>query len=106
LSTKGVWSTGERVALERFGEFVTCGAMGEGLTSDTHDRAPDIAAARNAWEAAKAMLSDPAYRPVLLDELNIVLRCDYLPLNDVVAALKAKPRDLHVVVTGRAPGPN
>ena len=98
---KGVWSTGERAALEHFGGLVTCRAMGEGFTWDTHDRARDIAAARNAWAAAQAMIADPGYRLVLLDELNIVLRYDYLPLDEVVAALKAKPRDLHIVVTGR-----
>ena len=62
--------------------------MGEGFTWDTQDRARDIAAARAAWEAAKAMIADPSYRLVLLDELNIVLRYDYLPLDEVVAALK------------------
>jgi cob(I)alamin adenosyltransferase len=98
---KGVWSTGERVALERFGDLVTCRAMGEGFTWDTQDRARDIAAARNAWETAKAMLSDPSYKLVLLDELNIVLRYDYLPLDEVVAVLKARRSDLHAVVTGR-----
>jgi cob(I)alamin adenosyltransferase len=98
---KGVWGTGERVALERFGDLVTCRAMGEGFTWDTQDRARDIAAARNAWEVAKAMIADPSYRLVLLDELNIVLRYDYLPLDEVVATLKAKPRDLHIIVTGR-----
>ncbi|HTV46712.1 MAG TPA: cob(I)yrinic acid a,c-diamide adenosyltransferase [Stellaceae bacterium] len=98
---KGVWNTGERVALERYGDLVTCRAMGEGFTWDTQDRARDIAAAQRAWEVAKAMISDPAYRLVLLDEMNIVLRYDYLPLDEVVAVLKKKPRDLHVVVTGR-----
>ena len=98
---KGVWNTGERVALERFGDLVTCRAMGEGFTWDTQDRARDIAAARRAWEVAETMIADPSYRLVLLDELNIVLRYDYLPLDEVVAALKQKPRDLHVVVTGR-----
>jgi cob(I)alamin adenosyltransferase len=98
---KGVWTTGERVALERFGDLVSCRAMGEGFTWDTQDRARDIAAAREAWEMAKAMIADPSYRLVLLDELNIVLRYDYLPLDEVVAVLKAKPRDLHIVVTGR-----
>jgi cob(I)alamin adenosyltransferase len=96
-----VWSTGERVALERFGDLVTCRAMGEGFTWDTQDRARDIAAARNAWEAATAMLSDPSYRLVLLDELNIVLRYDYLPIAEAVTVLTGKRRDLHVVVTGR-----
>ena len=98
---KGVWSTGERVALERFGDLVTCRAMGEGFTWDTQDRAHDIAAARKAWEMGKAMLADPSYRLVVLDELNIVLRYDYLPFDEVATALKGKPRDLHVIVTGR-----
>jgi cob(I)alamin adenosyltransferase len=98
---KGVWATGERTALQRFGDLVTCRAMGEGFTWDTQDRARDIAAARRAWETAKAMIADPSYRLVLLDELNIVLRYDYLPLDEVVATLKVKPHDLHVVVTGR-----
>jgi cob(I)alamin adenosyltransferase len=98
---KGAWSTGERIALERFSDLVTCRAMGEGFTWDTQDRARDIAAACRAWETAKAMIADPSYRLVLLDELNIVLRYDYLPIDQVVAALKQKPRDLHVVVTGR-----
>jgi cob(I)alamin adenosyltransferase len=98
---KGAWATGERTVLARFPDLVTMRAMGEGFTWETQDRARDIAAARAAWEAAKAMLADPAYRLILLDELNIVLRYDYLPVEEVVAALKDKPRDLHVVVTGR-----
>src|SRR5246500_3608307 len=87
---KGVWSTGERIALERFGDLVTCRAMGEGFTWDTQDRARDIAAARKAWETAKKRISDPPYRLVLLAQLNIVLRYDYLPLGEVVAGLKGK----------------
>ncbi len=98
---KGAWDTGERHVLERFPDLVTCRAMGEGFTWDTQDRARDIAAARAAWEAAKAMIADPAYRLVLLDELNIVLRYDYLDIAEVVETLQKKPRDLHVVVTGR-----
>ncbi len=98
---KGVWNSGERTALQRFGDLVTCRAMGEGFTWDTQDRARDIAAARHAWEMAKAMIADPSYRLVVLDELNIVLRYDYLPLDEVLAALRAKPRDLHIAVTGR-----
>jgi cob(I)alamin adenosyltransferase len=98
---KGAWGTGERTVLARFPEIVTCRAMGEGFTWDTQDRARDIAAAGAAWELAKVMIADPSYRLVLLDELNIVLRYGYLPLDEVVATLKAKPRDLHVVVTGR-----
>src|SRR5215469_201255 len=98
---KGAWETGERQVLERFSDLVTCRAMGEGFTWDTQDRVRDIAAARAAWEVAKAIIADPAYRLVLLDELNIVLRYDYLDLGEVVATLRAKPRDLHVIVTGR-----
>jgi len=98
---KGAWSTGERTVLAQFPDLVTMRAMGEGFTWETQDRARDIAAARAAWAMAQAMLADPAYRLVLLDELNIVLRYDYLPVGEVVAALKGKPRDLHIVVTGR-----
>jgi cob(I)alamin adenosyltransferase len=98
---KGAWDTGERHVLERFPDLVTCRAMGEGFTWDTQDRARDIAAARAAWAQAKAMIADPVYRLVLLDELNIVLRYDYLDITEVVERLKAKPRDLHVIVTGR-----
>ena len=98
---KGAWGTGERDVLARFPELVTCRAMGEGFTWDTQDRERDIAAARAAWDVAKGMIADPSLGMVLLDELNIVLRYDYLPLDEVLAAIKAKPRDLHVVVTGR-----
>ncbi len=98
---KGAWGTGERDVLAKFPELVTCRAMGEGFTWDTQDRERDIAAARAAWDTAKVMIADPSYRLVLLDELNIVLRYDYLPLDEVLAVLRAKPRDLHVIVTGR-----
>jgi cob(I)alamin adenosyltransferase len=98
---KGAWGTGERTVLARFPDLVTCRAMGEGFTWDTQDRARDIAAAGAAWELAKAMIADPSYRLVLLDELNIVLRYGYLPVAEIVAALREKPRFLHIVVTGR-----
>jgi cob(I)alamin adenosyltransferase len=103
--TKGKWATGERAVLDRFPDLVTCRAMGEGFTWDTQDRARDIAAARAAWDVAKAMMADPSYKFILLDELNIVLRYDYLPLDEIVAVLKGKPRDLHVCVTGRTAKP-
>jgi cob(I)alamin adenosyltransferase len=98
---KGKWSTGERDVLEKFPDQVTISAMGEGFTWDVADRQRDLAAARKAWEQAKALIADPSYKLVLLDELNIVLRYDYLPVAEVVEALKAKPRDTHVIVTGR-----
>jgi cob(I)alamin adenosyltransferase len=98
---KGAWGTGERDVLAKFPDLVTCRAMGEGFTWDTQDRERDMAAARGAWELAKEMIADPSYSLVLLDELNIVLRYDYLPLDEVLSVLQTKPRDLHVVITGR-----
>jgi cob(I)alamin adenosyltransferase len=98
---KGVWQTGERVVLEKFPDQVTMKAMGEGFTWETQDRTRDVAAARKAWDEAKAMIADPSYRMVLLDELNIVLRYDYLPLDEVVQVLASRPPDTHVIVTGR-----
>jgi len=99
---KGSWETGERIALEKFGDLVTINRLGEGFTWETQDRERDIAAARNAWETAKELIRSGTNHIVLLDELNIVLRYDYLPLEEVVAFLRdEKPADLHVVVTGR-----
>jgi cob(I)alamin adenosyltransferase len=98
---KGAWSTGERKALERFEDLVTWKSMGEGFTWETQDRARDVAAAGRAWDAAKTMMADPAIRLLVLDEINIALRYDYLDLAAVVAALQARRPDLHIVVTGR-----
>jgi cob(I)alamin adenosyltransferase len=98
---KGKWQTGERNILAGFPDQVTMKAMGEGFTWDTQDRARDIQAACAAWEEAKRMIADTTYRMVILDELNIVLRYDYLPIGEVLRALAAKPRDTHVVITGR-----
>ena len=98
---KGVWETGERDVLVKFPDLVTIKAMGEGFTWETQDRKRDIEAAETAWAAAKEMIADDSYKMVILDELNIVLRYGYISLTDVVETLKAKPRDLHVVVTGR-----
>ena len=98
---KGKWETGERVVLEAFPDLVTITAMGEGFTWETQDRARDIAAAEAAWERDKEMILDPANAMVLLDEINIVLRNDYLPIAEVAAFLKYKPEDVHVICTGR-----
>ena len=98
---KGVWKTGERDVLQHFPDLVTIKAMGEGFTWETQDRARDVAAAETAWAAAKEMIADPDMKMVILDELNIVLRYDYIPLDDVIETLRTKPHDLHVVVTGR-----
>jgi cob(I)alamin adenosyltransferase len=98
---KGKWQTGERAALEKFGDQVTINTMGEGFTWETQDRARDIAAAQSAWEKAKALIMDDEHDMVVLDELNIVLRYDYLDTAEVLEALNARPPMKHVVVTGR-----
>ena len=98
---KGKWDTGERAVLEKFPEQVTIRAMGEGFTWDTQDRARDIASAEAAWAEAKRLIMDASYRMILLDELNIALRYDYLDINEVLTTLAAKPADTHVIITGR-----
>jgi cob(I)alamin adenosyltransferase len=98
---KGRWSTGERKVLDAFPDQVELATMGEGFTWETQDRERDISAARAAWEKGKAMIADPALDMVLLDELNIVLRYDYLPVEEVLEVLAAKPQMKHVIITGR-----
>jgi cob(I)alamin adenosyltransferase len=98
---KGAWETGERTAFARFGDQMVWRTMGEGFTWETQDRARDVAAAKAAWAEAVKMMADPSIRLIILDELNIALRYDYLPLAETVAALAARRDDLHVVVTGR-----
>jgi cob(I)alamin adenosyltransferase len=98
---KGAWQTGERAALERFGDQVEWHTLGEGFTWETQDRGRDVAAAERAWAKARELMADPAIRLVVLDELNIALRYEHLDIARVVAALKARRPDQHVVVTGR-----
>ncbi|MCA1951735.1 MAG: cob(I)yrinic acid a,c-diamide adenosyltransferase [Hyphomicrobiales bacterium] len=100
---KGGWETGERRLIERhFAHLCRFHAMGEGFTWETQDRARDIAAARSGWEVAKALIRDPAIQLVMLDEINIALRYDYLDIAEVTAFLQAeKPPLTHVVLTGR-----
>jgi cob(I)alamin adenosyltransferase len=99
---KGKWQTGERVSLEKFGDLVSINTMGEGFTWETQDRQRDLAAARAAWERAKAIIKAGKHKLVLLDEINIVLRYEYLPIDEVVTFLRdEKPADVHVIVTGR-----
>ena len=98
---KGKWETGERQVLEHFPDQVTIRTMGEGFTWETQDKARDIAAAEAAWEVSKEMIDDPSYDLVILDELNIVLRYDYLDLEAVLETFRKKRGMLHIVVTGR-----
>ena len=98
---KGAWSTGEAGFLKRFPDLVTIRTMGEGFTWETQDRARDIAAAERAWAEATKMLADPSIHFVVLDELNVALRYDYLPVGSVLDAVAARPAGQHVVITGR-----
>ena len=98
---KGAWETGERLAFARFADQMVWRTMGEGFTWETQDRARDVAAAEAAWRVVQEMMADPTIRLLILDELNVALRYEYLPLAEVVAALSARRPDLHVVVTGR-----
>ncbi|PEQ13666.1 cob(I)yrinic acid a,c-diamide adenosyltransferase [Novosphingobium sp. PC22D] len=98
---KGAMATGEKAVFDAFPEHVEFKPMGEGFTWDTQDRARDIATTRAAWDEVKRMIADPGYDMVLADELNIVLRYDYLPLDEVLEAIAARPEMKHVIVTGR-----
>ncbi len=98
---KGAWHTGEKDAFAAFGDKVAWHAMGEGFTWETQDLKRDIAAAEAAWAKACELMADPSISLVVLDELNIALRYDYLDIGKVVAALKGRREGLHVVVTGR-----
>ncbi|ODS01981.1 cob(I)yrinic acid a,c-diamide adenosyltransferase [Methyloceanibacter superfactus] len=103
---KGAWHTAERDALAKFGDQVAWYSMGEGFTWETQDLARDIAAAERAWAKAVELTNDDSFGLVILDELNIALRYDYLPLDEVIATLKARRPRLHVVVTGRNAKPD
>ena len=98
---KGAWDTGEKRALERFSDLLSWHSMGEGFTWETQDRERDIAAAKRAWYQVLEFMNDPKIRLILLDELNIALRYDYLPLLEVVDVLSNRRPDLHIIVTGR-----
>jgi cob(I)alamin adenosyltransferase len=98
---KGAWDTGERRALSRFPDLLSWHTMGEGFTWETQDRARDMAAAAAAWANAQELIADPNLKLIILDELNVALRYEYLPLPDVIAALRSRRPALHIVVTGR-----
>ena len=103
---KGAWHSAERDALSRFGDQVAWHTMGEGFTWETQDLKRDVAAAERAWAKARELMADPAFALVILDELNIALRYDYLDLAAVVGALRERRDGLHVVVTGRNAKPD
>jgi cob(I)alamin adenosyltransferase len=98
---KGAWHTAERDALTKFGDQLVWHTMGEGFTWETQDRTRDVAAAERAWAKACELIEDPSFAMIVLDEINIALRYDYLNLDKVIAALTTRRPGLHVVVTGR-----
>jgi cob(I)alamin adenosyltransferase len=102
---KGSWETGEKNFFQANPDLLTFEVMGEGFTLDTQDRARDIAAARAAWERSKELILDPDYDFIILDELNIVLRQDKLPIEEIVAFLKDRPLNKHICITGRSAKP-
>ncbi len=99
--TKGAIETGEAAFAKRLEGLIDFYTLGEGYTWETQDRARDTTVAGKAWEQARALIEDPRYQIVVLDELNIVLKYGYLPLNDVLKTLRRKREDLHIIVTGR-----
>ncbi len=98
---KGKWESGERKILEKFPEQISIKAMGSGFTWETQNKEQDIKDARAAWEKAKKFILDDNYQMIVLDELNICLRYEYLDLKEVIEFLKNKPIDKHVIITGR-----
>lgn len=98
---KGNWETGEKNFFMANPDLLTFEVMGKGFTWDTQDRARDIAAAREAWERSKELILDPSYDFIILDELNIVLRNETLPIEEIVDFLKSRPLEKHICITGR-----
>lgn len=100
---KGAWQTGERDLIEaHFSDLCQFYTLGEGFTWETQDRARDVATAQTAWEKAKELIRDERNSMVLLDEINIALRYDYIDVNEVIDFLRTeKPYMTHVVLTGR-----
>ncbi|MAN62306.1 MAG: cob(I)yrinic acid a,c-diamide adenosyltransferase [Parvibaculum sp.] len=98
---KGNWKTGERQFFQKYPDLVTWHTMGQGFTWDTQDRDKDVEAARAAWDVSAKMLASGEYDLVVLDELNIVLRYDYLPVEEVLAGLINRHPRTSVMVTGR-----
>lgn len=101
---KGHTATGEETFFRKHPE-VKFHVMGEGFTWETQDRQQDIEAAEAAWEKACEYLSNPDIDLLVLDELNIILKHKYLPLNDVIGKLQQRPVMQHVIITGRAARP-
>jgi cob(I)alamin adenosyltransferase len=102
---KGAWEPAEKAAFSSWGEQLVFRAMGEGFTWETQDRDRDLQKATEAWNAALEYLRDPAYKLVLLDEVNVALKLGYLEVETILKGLEEKPEDTHVILTGRGAPP-
>ena len=98
---KGGWQPGEVAALRRFGDDLHFQALGEGFTWETQDRERDLRAVARAWERALGYLQDPAWKLVVLDEVNVALKLGYLSMAELMTGLQARPPLTHVALTGR-----
>lgn len=98
---KGAWEPAEKNVLEKWQDQLEFYAMGEGFTWETQDKERDIEKANQAWQKAKEFILNPEYKLVLLDEINIALKFNYLQIDDILAVLEQKPVDSHVILTGR-----
>lgn len=98
---KGAWEPAEKAVLGKWEEQLEFHAMGEGFTWETQDKARDIEKAVAAWEKALEYITNPEYRLVLLDEVNIALKLGYLDVETIITGLEQKPEASHVILTGR-----
>lgn len=102
---KGAWEPAEKAVFSLWQDQLEFYAMGEGFTWETQDRERDIEKAQAAWQTALRFITNPDYKLVLLDEVNVALKLGYLQIGDILAGLEQKPADTHVILTGRAAPP-
>lgn len=102
---KGAWEPAEKAVFSLWQEQLEFYAMGEGFTWETQDRKRDIEKAQAAWQTALSFITNPDYKLVLLDEVNVALKLGYLQIDDILAGLEQKPADTHVILTGRGAPP-
>ena len=102
---KGAWEPAEKAAFEKWENQLEFHAMGEGFTWETQDRDRDIQKAQEAWQLALTFIRNPEFRLVLLDEINVALKLDYLQIQQVLTGLEEKPELSHIILTGRGAPP-
>jgi cob(I)alamin adenosyltransferase len=102
---KGAWEPAEKAIFSRFSNQLEFHAMGEGFTWETQDRERDIQKANAAWSKGLEFISNPSFKLVLLDEINVALKLGYLKVEEVLAGLEQKPSQSHLILTGRGAPP-